>query len=191
MRIGIWSDGSKSRRFSKAGTEYGALPILTKVNMIYQQQLTPEIIGLYCHCPVFTWWNWLGCMKRDGYGRQNDTIVSFKGNESELTGWDGWTGWFFLKHYGKKSIFYSFEPKQLLSPPEWHWIAIRANKLLKALLCILLVGILLLLFLGMMNHAIELFSLSLKKMWKQLTKVNDTALRFYFLGKVEKTLCND
>lgn len=201
----IWSpDGSKIIYVSKkkSGTEYA----LSTNTDLYEydlaskttKNLTQDNLG-YDTAPQFspngdlTWLQ----MKRDGYeADKNDIIVSFKGLKMNLTaGWDGTVDSFTWSEDGKKVYFLAAVDgtKQLFEVnfPGLTKIAVRVNQLTNGDFDVnSIIG-----FSGNsvfvtrtdMNHASEIFSYDLKKkIWKQITKVNDEAYRKIALSKTEK-----
>lgn len=201
----IWSpDGSKIIYVSKkkSGTEYA----LSTNTDLYEydlaskttKNLTQDNLG-YDTAPQFspngdlTWLQ----MKRDGYeADKNDIIVSFKGLKMNLTAsWDGTVDSFTWSEDGKKIYFLAAidGTKQLFEVnfPGLTKIAVRVNQLTNGDFDVnSIIG-----FSGNsvfvtrtdMNHASEIFSYDLKKkIWKQITKVNDEAYRKIALSKTEK-----
>lgn len=201
----IWSpDGSKIIYVSKkkSGTEYA----LSTNTDLYEydlaskttKNLTQDNLG-YDTAPQFspngdlTWLQ----MKRDGYeADKNDIIVSFKGLKMNLTaGWDGTVDSFTWSEDGKKIYFLAAidGTKQLFEVnfPGLTKIAVRVNQLTNGDFDVnSIIG-----FSGNsvfvtrtdMNHASEIFSYDLKKkIWKQITKVNDEAYSKIALSKTEK-----
>lgn len=201
----IWSpDGSKIIYVSKkkSGTEYA----LSTNTDLYEydlaskttKNLTQDNLG-YDTAPQFspngdlTWLQ----MKRDGYeADKNDIIVSFKGLKMNLTaGWDGTVDSFTWSEDGKKVYFLAAidGTKQLFEVnfPGLTKIAVRVNQLTNGDFDVnSIIG-----FSGNsvfvtrtdMNHASEIFSYDLKKkIWKQITKVNDEAYSKIALSKTEK-----
>lgn len=201
----IWSpDGSKIIYVSKkkSGTEYA----LSTNTDLYEydlaskttKNLTQDNLG-YDTAPQFspngdlTWLQ----MKRDGYeADKNDIIVSFKGLKMNLTaGWDGTVDSFTWSEDGKKIYFLAAidGTKQLFEVnfPGLTKIAVRVNQLTNGDFDVnSIIG-----FSGNsvfvtrtdMNLASEIFSYDLKKkIWKQITKVNDEAYSKIALSKTEK-----
>lgn len=201
----IWSpDGSKIIYVSKkkSGTEYA----LSTNTDLYEydlaskttKNLTQDNLG-YDTAPQFspngdlTWLQ----MKRDGYeADKNDIIVSFKGLKMNLTAsWDGTVDSFTWSDDGKKIYFLAAidGTKQLFEVnfPGLTKIAVRVNQLTNGDFDVnSIIG-----FSGNsvfvtrtdMNHASEIFSYDLKKkIWKQITKVNDEAYSKIALSKTEK-----
>lgn len=201
----IWSpDGSKIIYVSKkkSGTEYA----LSTNTDLYEydlaskttKNLTQDNLG-YDTAPQFspngdlTWLQ----MKRDGYeADKNDIIVSFRGLKMNLTAsWDGTVDSFTWSEDGKKVYFLAAVDgtKQLFEVnfPGLTKIAVRVNQLTNGDFDVnSIIG-----FSGNsvfvtrtdMNHASEIFSYDLKKkIWKQITKVNDEAYSKIALSKTEK-----
>ena len=201
----IWSpDGSKIIYVSKkkSGTEYA----LSTNTDLYEydlaskttKNLTQDNLG-YDTAPQFspngdlTWLQ----MKRDGYeADKNDIIVSFKGLKINLTAsWGGTVDSFTWSEDGKKIYFLAAVDgtKQLFEVnfPGLTKIAVRVNQLTNGDFDVnSIIG-----FSGNsvfvtrtdMNHASEIFSYDLKKkIWKQITKVNDEAYSKIALSKTEK-----
>ena len=201
----IWSpDGSKIIYVSKkkSGTEYA----LSTNTDLYEydlaskttKNLTQDNLG-YDTAPQFspngdlTWLQ----MKRDGYeADKNDIIVNFRGLKMNLTAsWDGTVDSFTWSEDGKKIYFLAAidGTKQLFEVnfPGLTKIAVRVNQLTNGDFDVnSIIG-----FSGNsvfvtrtdMNHASEIFSYDLKKkIWKQITKVNDEAYSKIALSKTEK-----
>ena len=201
----IWSpDGSKIIYVSKkkSGTEYA----LSTNTDLYEydlaskttKNLTQDNLG-YDTAPQFspngdlTWLQ----MKRDGYeADKNDIIVNFRGLKMNLTAsWDGTVDSFTWSEDGKKIYFLAAidGTKQLFEVnfPGLTKIAVRVNQLTNGDFDVnSIIG-----FSGNsvfvtrtdMNHASEIFSYDLKKkIWKQITKVNDEAYSKISLSKTEK-----
>ena len=136
-------------------------------------------------------------MKRDGYeADKNDLIVSFKGQNSNLTaGWDGTVDDYLWSPDAKKIYFTAAVDgtKQLFEVnfPGLTKIAVSVNQVTNGDFDVNdLVG-----FSGNsiivtrsdMNHASELFSFDLKKKaWKQLSNVNTEVFNSLALSKTER-----
>ena len=136
-------------------------------------------------------------MKRDGYeADKNDLIVSFKGQNSNLTaGWDGTVDDYLWSADAKKIYFTAAVDgtKQLFEVnfPGLTKIAVSVNQVTNGDFDVNdLVG-----FSGNsiivtrsdMNHASELFSFDLKKKaWKQLSNVNTEVFNSLALSKTER-----
>jgi dipeptidyl aminopeptidase/acylaminoacyl peptidase len=136
-------------------------------------------------------------MKRDGYeADKNDLIVSFKGQNSNLTaGWDGTVDHYLWSADAKKIYFTAAVDgtKQLFEVnfPGLTKIAVSVNQVTNGDFDVNdLVG-----FSGNsiivsrsdMNHASELFSFDLKKKaWKQLSNINTETYNSLALSKTER-----
>ncbi len=198
-----WSPDGKSIIYvskKKAGTEYA-----TSTNTdLYQydlatkqtKNLTPNNPG-YDTNPAYspqgdlTWLQ----MKRDGYeADKNDIIVHHKGMDINLTaGWDGTVDSFTWSADGKKVYFTAAVDgtKQLFEVnfPGLTKIAVKVTQITDGYFDVNTIvdvaGDKIILERADMNHATEIYSYEpKKKVWAQLTKVND---KFYAGIKMSKT----
>lgn len=201
----IWSSNSKSIFYvckKKAGNAYA---VSTNTN-IYEYNLetgktidrTEKNLG-YDVAPQIspsgdlTWLQ----MKRDGYeADKNDIIVSFKGNDMNLTAnWDGTVDNFMWSPDGKKIYFVApiDGTKQLFEVnfPGLTRIAINVQQITTGNFDVTdIVGFhesKVIVTRTDMNHAAELFSYDLKnKSWMQLSNINTATYNTLTLSKTEK-----
>ena len=201
----IWSPDSNSIIYvckKKFGTEYA---ISTNTDLYEYnletkttKNLTESNLG-YDMNPSFSPTgnlSWLQ-MKRDGYeADKNDIIVRFKGMDINLTaGWDGSVNSFQWSKDGKKVYFIApvdgttqlFE----VNFPGMTKIALKVNQLTNGDFdvhdIIDISGETAILNRTDMNHALEVYSYSLKKKtWLQITKVNNEAYSKLALPKYER-----
>jgi dipeptidyl aminopeptidase/acylaminoacyl peptidase len=198
-----WSPDGKSIIYvskKKAGTEYA-----TSTNTdLYQydlatkqtKNLTPNNPG-YDTNPAYspqgdlTWLQ----MKRDGYeADKNDIIVRHKGTDINLTaGWDGTVDSFMWSADGKKIYFTAAVDgtKQLFEVnfPGLTKIAVKVTQITDGYFDVNTIvdfaGDKIIVERADMNHATEIYSYEpKKKVWAQLTKVND---KFYAGIKMSRT----